>query len=114
MVDCAMALLVLPGHEELACGKARRERARKRLQLPIRHKGGGVASVALRHPIAYFSSLAASASKDKLLSEHIDGLTRVVADTHARVLQALGPASRLTASVEALVCRADPLVLLRP
>ena len=114
MVDCAMALLVLPGHEELACGESRLERARRRLQLPIRHRGGGVASVALRHPIAYFSSLAASASKDEFLSEHIDGLTRVAADTHARVLQALGPASRLTASVEALVCRADPLVLLRP
>ncbi len=49
-----------------------------------------MASVALRHPIAYFSSMAASASKDELLSEHIDGFTRVPADTHARVLQALG------------------------
>ncbi len=68
-----MALLVLPGHEELACGESRLERARRRLQLPIRHKGGGVASVALRHPIAYFSALAASASKDEFLSKHIDG-----------------------------------------
>ncbi len=73
-----------------------------------------MASVALRHAIAYFSSVACSASKDELLSAHIDGLTRFAADAHARVLQPLGPASRLTASVEDLVCRADPLVLLRP
>ena len=73
-----------------------------------------MASVALRHAIAYFSSVAASASKDELLATHIDGLTRVAADTHARVLQVLGPVSRLTAAVEELVCRADPLVLLRP
>ena len=50
------------------------------------------------------------ASKDELLFTHIDGLTRFAADTHARVLQALGPASRFTASVEDLVCRADPLL----
>jgi hypothetical protein len=52
MVDCATALLGLPWHEELAC-ESRLERAQRRLQLPIRHKGGGVASVALRYSIAY-------------------------------------------------------------
>ena len=84
------------------------------MQLPIRHKGGGITASAQRHPLAYFSSVASSASVDELLSAHIDGLARMAADTHERVLRVLGPPSRFTESVEELLCRADPLVLLKP
>ena len=80
------------------------------MQLPRRHKGGGITASAQRHPIAYFSSVASSASVDELLSAHVDGLARMAADTHERVLW---PPSRFTETVEELLCRADPLVLLK-
>ncbi len=113
MEECAMALLVLPAHEELACGKARRERARKRLQLLIRLKGGGVVcGSASRHRLLLLCGMLGEEGRAALHAYR--RAHTVAADTHARVLEALGPASRLTASVEDLVCRVDPLLLLRP
>jgi len=57
--------------------------------------------------------VAACATKDECLARHIDGLATFAADTHARVLHVLGPPSTHTESVEELVCRTDPLILLR-
>ena len=114
MVECAWRLLTLPGHEELVCDDSRRERARQRLGLPIRHRGVGIASITLRHALAYFSSVAVCVATDKTLAGVIQGLERFAADTHQRVLTVLGPASRLTQAVEPIICRTDPQVLLRP
>ena len=114
MIECAWRLLTLPGHEELLCDDSRRERARQRLGLPIRHRGVGIAPMAFRHAIAYFSSVAVCMASDKTLAGLIQGLERFAEDTHQRVLDVLGPASRLTQAVEPIICRTDPQVLLRP
>ena len=52
--------------------------------------------------------------EDKTLARHVDGLTDFAADTHARVLAAVGPAGRHTETIEDLIGRDDPLVLLKP
>ena len=96
------------------CSDERTTRALERLALPIRLKGAGITSVALRHPIAYFASVAVSAAVDPGLAKHIMGLERFAEDTHARLLSSLGPASRLTDGIEDLIARASPNVLLNP
>ncbi len=114
MVECATALLVLPGHEELACGKARREQAHKRLQLPIRLKGGGVASITGSASCHRVNLLCGMLGEQGRAALRVHQRVHTVCGGHARTRAAgFGPASRLTASVEDLVCRADPLVLLR-
>ena len=112
MVQCGLDLLVLPGAEEPHYSDARRSRAIRRLQLPMRHKGAGISSIALRHPLAYFSSLAGSALVDDVLAEHMDGLTRFAADTHTRVISMLGPRCDHTEDVEDIICRSNPRILL--
>ena len=114
MVDCGLQLLTLPGHDEPAHSAERRERARTRMQLPISHQGAGISSITLRHPLAYFASIACSAACDKLLADHIEGLQRFAADTHQRVLQVMGPPSTHTEPIEDMLCRANPLVLMDP
>ena len=104
MVECAWRLLTLPGHEELVCDDTRRERARQRLGLPIRHRGVGITSMTLRHALGHFSSVAVCVASDETLAGLIQGLERFAADTHKRVLDVLGPASRLTQAVEPIIC----------
>ena len=112
--ESALQLLLLQGHEELACSEERTARALERLSLPIRLRGAGITSISLRHPIAYFASVAVCAAADSGLAEHIGGLERFASDTHARLLQAVGPASRHTEGIEDLIVRAKPDVLLDP
>ena len=105
-------LLTLPGGDEPKYSTTRRDRAIKKLQLPIRHNGLGVTSASQRHPLAYFSSLASCVATDPDLANYAHGLRRFAADTHARVLQVVGPASRHTTAAEPFLKRTDPLVLL--
>ena len=114
MQECALQLLLLQDHAAPVCSDERTTRALERLALPIRLKGAGITSVALRHPIAYFASVAVSAAVDPGLAKHIMGLERFAEDTHARLLLSLGPASRLTDGIEDLIARANPNVLLNP
>ena len=112
LVDSALELLVPAGHSEPSYSEERRQRAEQRLQLPLRHKGAGIVSIALRHPIAYFASVASCLALDPALAEHIDGLQRFAPDAHARVLALLGPASSYSKPVEELICRDDQNILL--
>jgi hypothetical protein len=112
MVDCAMQLIRLPGQDPPECSKERIQRATLRLQLPLRHKGAGVTSVARRHAATFYASVISSAATCDELYWNIDGLSDYAADTHARILAKLGPASQKTASVEDIVCRRDSLAML--
>ena len=114
MVDCGLEMLTQPGQPEPSYSAMRRARARQRMQLPLRHKGMGVLSITLRHPIAYFASVASCLVEDKTLARHVNGLRDFAADTHERVLAAVGPAGRHTETIEDLIGRDDPLVLLKP
>ena len=114
MVQCGLDLLVLPGAREPSYSSERRDRAIRRLQLPLRHKGAGISSIDLRHPLAYFSSLAGSMVADDVLAEHIDGLSRFAEDTHTRVIRMLGPSCKHTMEVEDLICRSNSRILLSP
>ena len=80
----------------------------KRLQLPLRHKGAGITSIALRHPIAYFASIAACVAVDPALAEHVDGLARFAQDARTRVVALLGPTPTLSQPV------LDVDILLKP
>jgi hypothetical protein len=112
MENCALAILTLPGQDPPSCSVERLDRAKRRLRLPLRHKGAGLSSVAERHAIAYFSSVVSCAAVDDELAWNIDGLQRFASDTHARVLARLGPANELTTNVEDIICRSDPIAML--
>jgi hypothetical protein len=112
MENCALAILTLPGQDPPSCSVERLDRAKRRLRLPLRHKGAGLSSVAERHAIAYFSSVVSCAAVDDELAWNIDGLQRFASDTHARVLARLGPANELTTNVEDIICRSDPVAML--
>ena len=85
MVDCGLEMLTQPGQPEPSYSAMRRARARQRMQLPLRHKGMGVLSITLRHPIAYFASVASCLVEDKTLARHVNGLRDFAADTHERL-----------------------------
>ena len=53
-----------------------------------------------------------AAATDSDLATHIDGLTRFAADTHTRLLLAVGPASDRTSPVEHLLNRSNAGALL--
>jgi hypothetical protein len=107
MQECALQLATLPGQDPPYCSVERLARAKQRLQLPIRHKGAGILSVARRHAIAYFSSVVSSSVAEDQLAAHLDGLTRFGADTHARLLTVVGPVCSTSEPVENLLHRSN-------
>ena len=68
----------------------------------------------MRHPVAYFSSVASCVAVDTELAKHVDGLTRFARDTHGRVVALLGPPSPLTRPVHDIVCQDNADILLEP
>jgi hypothetical protein len=89
--DCALDLITPPGNPPaLTCSATRMQRAREKLQLPIRHGGAGLTRAAMVGPIAFFASVASSHTSDPDLGKHKSGLARFCDLTHALVSERNG------------------------
>jgi hypothetical protein len=113
MNACALRILSLPRAAPApACSDDRLARAHKRLQLPIRHAGAGILSIAVRHAAAYFASVASSLCTDETLQQHAAGLERFAHDTHQRLLDRVGRMTPETADIEPILQRGQDNAML--
>ena len=79
------------GSSAPACTDDRKTKFRKRVRLPLRHRGGGITAMAAIAPAAFFASVVTATVVDPVLRGHIDGFERFAAPVHRQLAERLGP-----------------------
>ena len=72
------------------CGEDRLTKFRKRIRLPLRHRGAGITSMSAIAPAAFFSSVVSSAVADPTMRAHVDGFARFSGPVHRQLAERLG------------------------
>jgi hypothetical protein len=86
------SILALPNQPPpLGCSENRFARFKERVRLPLRHRGCGMASLALTAPAAFFSSVMSAAAEHPSLRVHLDGLKRFSAGVMTQIKTRFGP-----------------------